>query len=99
MGQRRRWCANIKTTPAEYGVFAEALSHNYVMLQIFSRMRYSNNIFICENSLFAFYHHSRSEIAHLHMSIVKIEREGQSARILPIHVKEVTNEENQPAFF
>ena len=31
---------------------------------------------------------SRSDIAHLHMRIVKIERVGQSARILPIHVKE-----------
>ena len=99
MGQRRRRCLNIETNPADYGVFAEALSHNYVLLLIFSRMKYSNNIFIGENSLFAFYHHSHSEIAHLHMSIVKIEREGQSARILPIHVKEVTNEENQPAFF
>ena len=27
-------------------------------------------------------------IAHLHMRIVKIQRVGQSARILPIHVKE-----------
>ena len=30
---------------------------------------------------------SRSDIAHLHMRIVKIERAGQSARILSIHVK------------
>ena len=27
-------------------------------------------------------------LAHLHMRIVKIERVGQSARILPINVKE-----------
>ena len=30
---------------------------------------------------------SRSDIAHLHMRIVEIKRVGQSARILPIHVK------------
>ena len=35
-----------------------------------------------------FQHHSRSDIAHLHMRIVEIKRVGQSARILPIHVKE-----------
>ena len=29
----------------------------------------------------AFYYHSRSEIAYLHIRIVKIERVGQSARI------------------
>ena len=32
---------------------------------------------------------SRSDIAHLHMRFVKIERVGQSARILSIHVKEI----------
>ena len=32
------------------------------------------------------------------MWIVKNERVCQSARILPIHVKEVTNEENKRAF-
>ena len=42
-----------------------------------------------------FYYHSRSDIANLHMSIVKIKRVGQSEHILPIHVKEVTTEENQ----
>ena len=31
---------------------------------------------------------SRSDIAHLHMRIVKIERVGQSAHILSIHVEE-----------
>ena len=31
---------------------------------------------------------SRSDIAHLHMRIIKIERVGQSARMLSIHVKE-----------
>ena len=39
-------------------------------------------------------------IAHLHMRIVKIQRVVQSARILPIHVKEgdiITYEENQRA--
>ena len=34
-------------------------------------------------------------IAHPHMRIVKLELVGQSARILPIHAKEWTNEENQ----
>ena len=34
-----------------------------------------------------FYYHSRSQIAHLNMLIVKIGRVGQSAHILTIHVK------------
>ena len=48
----------------------------------------------------AFYYHSRSEIAHLHMRIVKIKRLGQSARLLPIlyMLKRETNEESQRAF-
>ena len=42
---------------------------------------------------------SRSDIAHLHMRIFKIERVGQSAHILPIHVKEVVNRGKSTSFF
>ena len=42
---------------------------------------------------------SRSDIAHLHMRIVKIERVGQSARILPIHVKEGVKRGKSTRFF
>ena len=37
-------------------------------------------------------------IAHLHMRIVKIQRVGQSARILPIHVKEGDIREKSTSF-
>ena len=38
-------------------------------------------------------------IAHLHMRIVKIQRVGQSARILPIHVKEGDIRGNSTRFY
>ena len=37
------------------------------------------------------HHHCRSDIAHFHMRIFKLVRVGQSARILPMHVKEGFN--------
>ena len=42
---------------------------------------------------------SRSDIAHLHMRIIKFERVGQSARILPIHVKEGVKRGKSTSFF
>ena len=47
----------------------------------------------------AFQQHSRSDIAHLHMRILEIERVGQSARILPIHVKEGVKRGHSTSFF
>ena len=44
-------------------------------------------------------HHSRSDIAHLHMRIAKIKRVGQSARILPIHVKKGVKRGKSTIFF
>ena len=46
-----------------------------------------------------FQHHSRSDIAHLHMRIVEIKRVGQSARILPILVKEGVKRGKTTSFF
>ena len=42
---------------------------------------------------------SRSDLAHLHMRIFKIERVGQSARILRIHVKEGVKRGKSTSFF
>ena len=42
---------------------------------------------------------SLSDLAHLHMRIVKIERVGQSARILPIHVTEGVKRGKSTSFF
>ena len=44
-------------------------------------------------------HHSRSDIAHLHMRIVEIKQVGQSARILSIHVKEGIKREKSTSLF
>ena len=46
-----------------------------------------------------FQHHSRSDIVHLHMRIVKIKRVGESARILPILVKEGVKRGKSTSFF
>ena len=46
-----------------------------------------------------FHYHSRSDIAHLHMRIVKIKRVGQSARIQPIHAKEGVKRGKSTSFF
>ena len=42
---------------------------------------------------------SRSDIAHLHIRIVGIKRVGQSARILPIHVKEGVKRGKSTSFY
>ena len=46
-----------------------------------------------------FQHHSRSDIAHLHMRIFEIKRVDQSARVLPIHVKEGVKRGKPMSFF
>ena len=46
-----------------------------------------------------FHSHSRSDIAHLHMMIVRIVRVGQSSRILTMHVKERDKRGKQTSFY
>ena len=46
-----------------------------------------------------FHYHSRSDVAHLHMRIVRIEGVGQIARILTIHVKEGEKRGKQASFY
>ena len=53
----------------------------------------------CRPPILVVHHHSRSDIAHLNMRIVETERVGQSARILPIHVKEGFKRGKSTSFF